>query len=164
MRDNSKYKISHSYTKISQTGTQFPMHPLKTICTVKMAWHNRGKCSGTQWVNLKRASSCCLQSNHHYSQVKILWPLNNVMIGQLWSFFFSWLNDRLFMIGQLWSFFFHDWMIDFSWLDSCEVFFFHDWMIDFSWLDSCEVFFFRDWMIDFSWLDSCEVFFFMIKW
>ena len=36
-RDNSKYIISHSYTKISQTGTQFPMHPLKTICTVKMA-------------------------------------------------------------------------------------------------------------------------------
>ena len=48
MRDNSKYIISHSYTKISQTETQFPMHPLKTICTVKMAWHNRGKCSGTQ--------------------------------------------------------------------------------------------------------------------
>ena len=40
MRDNSKYIKSHSYTKISQTGTQFPMHPLKTICTVKMAWHN----------------------------------------------------------------------------------------------------------------------------
>ena len=52
MRDNSKYIISHSYTKISQTGTQFPMHPLKTICTVKMAWHNRGKRSGTQWVNV----------------------------------------------------------------------------------------------------------------
>ena len=33
MRDNSKYIIGHSYTKISQTGTQFPMHPLKTICT-----------------------------------------------------------------------------------------------------------------------------------
>ena len=48
MRDNSRYIISHSYTKISQTGTQFPMHPLKTISTVKMAWHNRGKRSGTQ--------------------------------------------------------------------------------------------------------------------
>ena len=45
------YIISHSYTKISQTRNQFPMHPLKTICTVKMAWHNRRKRSGTTVEN-----------------------------------------------------------------------------------------------------------------
>ena len=43
--------ISHSYTKISQTRNQFQMSPLKTIRTVKMAWHNRGKRSGTTVEN-----------------------------------------------------------------------------------------------------------------
>ena len=58
--------ISHSYTKISQTRNQFPMHPLKTIRTVKMAWHNRGKRSGTTVENALAHNELSLAVQGHW--------------------------------------------------------------------------------------------------
>ena len=91
------YIISHSYTKISQTRNQFPIHPLKTIRTVKMAWHYMEHAlAHNEFDNLK--GQCDLFNSERKRKCKKTWllnfsPLTTAQQYNLQVLFFSSMNS-----------------------------------------------------------------------